>query len=747
MTFYKMKIILPILTVLFCCSSYAFDTNLLIMDSETKEPIESVKISVLDNSKKDTIMTKYTDLKGSVRLSFKSDYRIFAEKQGYNSILVKLKEKKENTYLLDPINFNTEEVVVTGQYSSTPLRQSMYPVRIISTEKIQARAASNLKELLATESSVRISQDQILGSSISINGISGENVKIMVDGVPVIGRMNGYIDLGQINLSNIKKVEIIDNPMSGIYGTDALGGVINLISNDQTEKNFSGSANAYYESVGVYNTDLSATYNFDKLHFSLSGGRNLFQGYDPIDNDKRNQEWKPKEQYFIDLSLSWLLKNHTFRLKTSYFNEFVWNRGALRAPYYESAIDDKYKTDRLSSAIFASGKLSNNIDYESNLSYSYYRRKKNTYSKNMVSLIETLSPIASDHDTTTFNAYTFRFTLTDDKLSENLKLMTGTDVNYENAEGKKIEGNKKDLTDVGVFLSLRYNPLETVAIQPALRYINNSEYKAPLITSLNIKWTVADNLSFKGYYSKGFRSPSLKELYLIFVDINHNIYGNTNLKAETSDNFGLSFQYSINNSNSANCYVLTFEPSLFYNKIYDKIDLADIGNDIYKNVNISNYRTEGVNLTMSYIRETASYKASVAYTGRSSSLSNSIEKFSYSPEFSLELDYCLPIWNIKANLFYKYTGQMPNYSLNSDSQSGKDKIVKTETNDYSIMDFGLSKEFFNFVNINVGCKNLFDVNDIKAGQSENTTGHSSGNGTLPISWGRTLFIKFSFQVK
>lgn len=742
-----MKILLPILMVLFYSEAWTNETNLIVLDHETKEVVYGAKVIVIDKTSRDTVAVNFTDLKGSLKLPFKSNYMAYITKAGYQKLDVKLKNKKDNVVLLQPISFSTDEVVVTGQYSSTPLRQSVYPVKIISAEKIQTKAVANLKELLATESGMRISQDQILGSSISINGISGENVKILVDGVPIIGRMNGYIDLGQINVANVKKIEIIDNPMSGIYGTDALGGVINLITDDHNGQSSNGSAEAYYESVGVYNLDLNAVYNINNLSLSINGGRDLFRGYDPIDNNSRKQEWKPKEQYFSDLSLAWILKNHKFRLKTSYFYEYVWNRGDLRAPYYESAIDDKYKTDRFSAVLFGEGKIIDNIKYESNLSYSYYKRKKNTYSKDMVTLVETPSPSASDHDTTTFNSYTFRYTVSDEKLTDNLKGMAGVDYDYEDAAGNKIQGNKKSLTDVGIFTSLRYSPIETIALQPALRYIYNSEYKAPLVPSLNAKWTASDALQFKAYYARGFRSPSLKELYLVFVDINHNIYGNTDLKAETSDNFGCSMQYSINNINTSNCFVLTFEPSLFYNKIYNKIDLADVGDGVYKNVNISNYQTHGVSFAMSYIRETASCKLSFAYTGRSSSLSDNIEKFSYSPEFGMETDYVIPIWDIRTSLFYKYTGKMPNYSLITDAQSGKDRIIKSSTEDYNIMDLSFSKMFFNSVNLSLGCKNIFDVNDIKAGQGVSTTGHSSNTGTLPVAWGRTFFVKLNIAIK
>ena len=83
-----------------------------------------------------------------------------------------------------------------------------------------------------------------------------ETPQILVDGIPVIGRTNGNIDISQLSLTNIERVEIVKGPMSTLYGTDALGGVINLISAKDTENKFSANGIGTYESVGRYNFDL-----------------------------------------------------------------------------------------------------------------------------------------------------------------------------------------------------------------------------------------------------------------------------------------------------------------------------------------------------------------------------------------------------------------------------------------------------------------------------------------------------------
>jgi len=127
-------------------------------------------------------------------------------------------------------------VVITGYLIPTDTRNTVNSVKVITEETIQNRAVSNLEELLGNEANIRISHDPILGGSIGINGIRGENLKILIDGVPVIGRNNGSVDASQIPLSNVRQVEIIEGSQSLIYGSDAAGGVINIITKNKQLK-------------------------------------------------------------------------------------------------------------------------------------------------------------------------------------------------------------------------------------------------------------------------------------------------------------------------------------------------------------------------------------------------------------------------------------------------------------------------------------------------------------------------------
>ena len=121
----------------------------------------------------------------------------------------------------------------------------------------------------------------------------------------------------------------------------------------------------------------------------------------------------------------------------------------------------------------------------------------------------------------------------------NLGFQIGFDSKVENAKGVRIEGNSKILADHAVFTTAELKVNEFLVLRPAFRATYNSKFKVPLIPSFNALIDIKE-IDVRMSYAKGFRAPSLKELYFEFVDINHNIIGNKDLGSENSNNFQIS---------------------------------------------------------------------------------------------------------------------------------------------------------------------------------------------------------------
>ena len=212
-----------------------------------------------------------------------------------------------------------------------------------------------------------------------------------------------------------------------------------------------------------------------------------------------------------------------------------------------------------------------------------------------------------------------RGTFSKSRAESKLNYQLGLDFNYEMGSGKRITGQKQEIGDYAAFLSVEYEPWKNITLQPGLRVIYNTKYSAPLVYSLNLKYGFLKNYTIRGSLSRGFRAPSLKELYLYFVDINHNIRGNEELTSENSYNANVNFSYGRETRNS---FVST-EINLFYNYINNIITLAMVSSDLYTYVNIDKYITQGAQFTTNYrLYPQLSIKLGAGVTGIHNSLSD-----------------------------------------------------------------------------------------------------------------------------
>jgi outer membrane receptor for ferrienterochelin and colicins len=180
------------------------------------------------------------------------------------------------------------------------------------------------------------------------------------------------------------------------------------------------------------------------------------------------------------------------------------------------------------------------------------------------------STVTGDNSTTKINDFVSRTTY-NNKVGI-LNYTVGYDVNISTADGvDKIEGGKKTIGDYAGFLTADIALFSGFKLQPAIRATYNSSYSAPLIPSLAFLYKPGKKVSFRGSYARGFRAPSIKELYLDFKDNNHDIMGNPNLKAEAGHHFQLSGGYNLFSQGVNN---ITTSLTTFYDDVNNQIALA-----------------------------------------------------------------------------------------------------------------------------------------------------------------------------
>lgn len=678
------------------------------------------------------------------------------EKKDKNSTSVFVKGKEDepggdNTNITKK-DFSIREVVVTGQYAPGNTEKAVQKIKLIDSKKIQAMSAQNLNDVLSNELNIRLSQDNILGSSLNIQGVGGEGVKILVDGVPVVGRQNGNIDLSQVSLSNVDRIEIVEGPMAVNYGTDALAGTINLITKKMQKQTWDAGLSTYYESIGTYNLNERLGFHKGRHTILLSGGRNFFDGWrdgekpfsasfaaKPADSNRVFQ-WKPKEQYFTNVQYIYQIGKTTFTYKGDYFNELITNRGTPYA-YGEKASDDAYRTIRFDNAVFLSTKLTDDKNLNVQVAYNDYKRISNTYLNDLTTLNKTLTDNAGDQDTSLFHQLSSRATYSTSKANAKINYEVGYDINLEDASGLRIKNTKQAISDYAGFASAEYHPVEHLTIRPGLRYAYNTAYSAPLIPSVNVRYKL-NNVTLRASFAQGFRAPSLKELYFDFHDSNHDIDGNPKLKPEYSNSYNASAAYI----KRVGSYHYKLDVSGFYNDMRDRIELAQTGTGAqYSYVNIGRYKTLGVQANVEVSHKGLKVLVGGSYTGRYNNLSqtNDVSMFSYSPEIRCNISYEFATPGISLNFFYKCNGSLPGFALDE-----KGNVTTTNIAAYNMGDISVAKSFFDKrIGITVGSKNIFDVKtlSVTGSTADASSPHSSGT-SMPIGTGRYYFLRLDFNL-
>ena len=159
-----------------------------------------------------------------------------------------------------------DEIVITATRTERKLGNVAIPTQIVSKRIIQLSGSLRLNDILQEQTGLFITGGSgsnavgggVFGNGIQLQGLSPDHTMILLDGEPLIGRQGGVMDLSRFAIGNIKKIELVKGPSSSLYGSEAMGGVINIITEPLQGKQF----NAGVRSGSFMNTDVYASGNY-----------------------------------------------------------------------------------------------------------------------------------------------------------------------------------------------------------------------------------------------------------------------------------------------------------------------------------------------------------------------------------------------------------------------------------------------------------------------------------------------------
>ncbi|MFL9482396.1 TonB-dependent receptor [Chitinophagaceae bacterium LWZ2-11] len=684
---------------------------------------------------------------------------------GMDTEEVKIDVKANQTTNVPTIKMHThssqlDDVVVTGQYAPQSMRNSVYKIRTITKERIQMRAATDVLGVLNNEFGIRFSTDYTLGETdVNIMGMSGQNVKILLDGIPLIDRGSTKQSLSQIDINTIERIEIVEGPMSVVYGTDALAGVINIITKkgtgDKSINNISVSAKIQEETVadyyspfandGIHYENITLGWQNKSLQATGYVTRNNFGGWKG-NADYRAKDWNPKDQWLGGGRIGFKANKFSGWYRLDYLNEDIYIPGKLFTTSY-SAKDQDFITNRFTHQLQGDWQASTKLKVNASASYQDYKRSTETYIINYAAGTKTASTGAGEWDVSKFNSVFFRGTA-QWFISDKLSLQPGLEYKRDNTSGERIAGSPT-IADYSVFASAEIKPVEGLNIRPGLRFSKNSIYDAPpVIPSINVKIAIAKDVDLRVSYARGFRAPSLRELYFDFVDANHNIIGNTALKAEYSNSYNASIMCMAVNTNRLK---VTSTLSGFYNDFNNKIDLVQVPgstSNLYSYINISKYKTVGGTLENSMTWKSLQASLGVSYIGYynqykdDATVSGDHSSYTWSPEVNSNLTYSFTKLKAQLGFYYKFTGALPRYQLSSATTPAT--VMLSKVSSYNWADMTASKTLSKCITLQAGVKDLFNVTRLDNTSTDTGGAHSTGGAVLR-AYGRSYFLSINFQ--
>lgn len=428
-----------------------------------------------------------------------------------------------------------ETVVVTATRTPKLLKDSPVQTRVINSRDIERSGAGNIATLLEQQlPGVEFSLGMAQNAQINFSGFNGGGILFLIDGERMAGETLDNPDYSRLNLQNVERVEIVKGAASSLYGSNATGGVVNIISAKPLEGTHL-SLNARYGSHTTQRYGALATYRKGRVSNSLdarfdSHSEIKFPNPGDFSVAFATHSWNVRDRFRIDIS-----DDASITARAGYFRRERDSSAAARDRYRDisAGISAIWKDFNLSYAFDCYDKY----DYmkESGSQIRDYRNRQNTLHLQYSHEFDGVGTITAGGD------------WLDDYL-----------LTYEFA------GDSRNQTNLDAYLQWDWHLSESVWIVPGMRYDWFSASRANRLSpKLSMLWRKG-SFALRANYAAGFRAPTLKELYMDFDMAGiFKVYGNPDLKSETSHNMNISGEWMKGG--------LNLTASVFHNIVNDRI--------------------------------------------------------------------------------------------------------------------------------------------------------------------------------
>ncbi len=585
---------------------------------------------------------------------------------------------------LDEAPWELDKIVVTATRTKHILKDVPVTTEVITHDDMVATGALTVDQALDSHVGITV-DDDLSGKGATIRGIDPSRVLILIDGHRVIGQVRGSVDLEQISLSDVDRIEIVKGSGSTLYGSDAMGGVINIITRTPSQ-NRDLESSIEYGSFRTFDPEFRIETRKQKLGLMLTGKHEKTDGFDLDKSTPHTNGLEAIKRYNLGSKISYG-PNESFynELSLGYMHERKqWVESEFFEPLQQTfAYDDYEWNNRYDLATSHRLAVSPKTLLEASLHGSYY---DHDWTKITRAGIEIDSSITSDY-------------IVDGSLQANqivrpgLTVTAGTDYSSAGLTSTQITDGKKRVSFGDLYLQTEWLPLKSFTILPGVRWERHQTYGNHINPSLNLRWSPSERFTLRGTTGKGFRAPSIKELYFIFDHsaAGYVVYGGGNaLKPEQSDNYSVTAEF---NYGRRGLHRLT----VFRNDLSNLIDfnLVEFSpaywRGIYRYQNIVKARTEGIEWE-SKVKVCTGWDFSMSYMYlKAKNLTDNTELINR-PQHTLKLSntFSVPAWDAGLTFWGTYHDR----KLWTSEGDTPDRISNIYAPKWIVLNLNLYKRFY-----------------------------------------------------
>lgn len=601
------------LTALLCCiASISFAQLSLrgrVVD-ENEKPIAGASVWI-----EYTTIGTSTDLKGEFSLEKVPEgnnlLRISA--LDYNGARETINRSNDNILIRmkhSPLKLN--EVVVTGTGTINKLKSSPVAIDVISQRELQNTNIPTFENAMIALNPSMSFTPNAMGSYMQLNGLSNRYILVLVDGKKLGGDVGGNVDLNRIDMGNIKRIEVLKGAASSLYGSDAIAGVINIITNKPKDLvNFS--TETRFSEYGQFTQNANLYLNVGGFSSSTSFQRNQADGWQlnkkEIINDKEVDTDKQAMLRFYSDVFSQRFGYKATKELSMYVEGSLFDK-KFKRPVSAYGFDMKYVDYSFGAG--AKYLLKNNglisLDWNTDRFEYFKAYLKETKDKNGVTFMPGDEEFVRRQK---YNNINLKSTFNAGKFN---KVTVGSEYKIDNlyAPADSIGGSRNVYT-LAFYAQDEINLFGKLNIVPGVRYIYNETFKNRITPKVSAMYTLHD-FNFRVSYATGFKTPELKQLFMKTEVTSKGkttlSVGNKDLKPESSNYYSVNAEYIkdflslavtgyINNlKNKIDTYEIELTPEEIAEGYNKKSSYHNIGRSRIQGVDFTFNSYLGYNLTL-----------------------------------------------------------------------------------------------------------------------------------------------------